>query len=199
MLIGLTGPNASGKGTVGKRLIEKGYGYLSLSDCLRDELARRGRKVDRESLIALGNELREREGSGVLARMVLAKAKPGHSYVIDSIRHPAEVEVLTTRRDFILVLVDAPVAVRFERARRRGREADPVTYAAFLALEKRELAGSGSEHQQLALTMKMADYVLTNEGSVRELRRKVNKLIEDLTRPSSSPPSPSAPPSGGRE
>jgi dephospho-CoA kinase len=188
MLIGLTGPNASGKGTIAKRLIEKGYGYLSLSDCLREELARRGENVERERLMALGNELREREGAGVLAQKVLAKVEPGRSYVIDSIRHPGEVEALRKRRDFFLVLVDAPALVRFERAKRRGREADPVTMESFLELERRELEGRAKEHQQLARTMEMADYVLTNDGSLRDLSGKVDGMLADLSTPPPSPP-----------
>lgn len=187
MLIGLTGPNASGKGTVAKRLIEKGFAYLSLSDCLREELSRKGMKVERERLLELGNELREKKGAGILAEMVLAKVEPDRSYVIDSIRHPGEVEVLRRRSDFYLVLVDAPVAVRFERARKRGREADPVTLEAFLALEKRELLGTGSTHQQLGRTMEMADYVLTNDGNLGALAAQVDRMLEGLP-----PPSPAA-------
>ncbi len=180
MLIGLTGPNAAGKGAVAKYLTKQGFTCLSLSDVLREELSGRGQQIEREALVALGNEFRERSGPGVLAEKILERIIAGRSYVIDSIRHPAEVEVLKRRTDFHLVRVNAPVRVRFERTRRRGRENDPTDLEAFLELERRELEGQGDDHQQLGLTMTLADYTIENDGSVQELEMKVDLMMSDF-------------------
>ena len=68
----------------------------------------------------MGNRLRAEYGPAVLAERVKAKLSPDQNYVVDSIRNPYEVESLRARGDFHLLHVDAPVAIRYERVRRRG-------------------------------------------------------------------------------
>jgi len=180
MLIGLTGPNAAGKGAVARHLRKRGFVYLSLSDVLREELKARGLDPDRESLIRMGNELRESEGPGILAARILERIVPGRSYIVDSIRHPAEVETLRRKSDFFLTVVDAPAEARFKRIKRRKRENDPTTLEAFELLEARELAGREDDHQQLARTMVLADYVIDNKGTFGDLRDKVDRMVSEI-------------------
>jgi dephospho-CoA kinase len=180
MLIGLTGQNASGKGAIARYLGKKGFLYFSLSDILRNELKRRGKRSDREALLALGNELREEEGAGILAELILKCLPGGRSCVIDSIRNPAEVEALRKRKDFMLVAVEAPIGARFERIKNRGREQDPKTFEAFVELEERESRGKEDNHQQLARTIALADFVISNDGTLEDLEDKVEKLMRDI-------------------
>lgn len=173
-LVGLTGTNGAGKGEVAAYLGRKGYAYLSLSDVLREELAARGLPASRDNLIAAGNELRERFGAGVLAERTLAKVLG--PTVIDSIRNPAEVERLRRRPGFLLIAVDAPVEVRFERARARGRDESAATLEEFQAKEALELSG-GANGQQLERCMAMADRRIANDGTLEELWRKVEECL----------------------
>ena len=48
MIIGLTGPNAAGKGEVARYLERRGFHYFSLSDEIRDEVRQRGLEISRE-------------------------------------------------------------------------------------------------------------------------------------------------------
>ena len=75
MIIGLTGKNGAGKGEVAKFLKERGLDCLSLSDVLREELAKRRKSVTRDNLVGLGNELRKKFGPGVLAQKTLEKVE----------------------------------------------------------------------------------------------------------------------------
>ena len=43
IIIGLTGENCAGKGTVADYLVQKGFYYYSLSDTIREELANEGK------------------------------------------------------------------------------------------------------------------------------------------------------------
>src|SRR5437870_2185126 len=131
MIIGLTGKNGSGKGEVAKYLQERGYHYYSLSDVLREEAGKRGLTITRDNLVELGNELRNERGPGVLAEKIFERLDPEKHYVIDSVRHPSEVQVLRRRRDFLLACIKAPERLRFERLRQRGREKDPRTFEEF--------------------------------------------------------------------
>jgi Dephospho-CoA kinase len=172
-LIGLTGTNGSGKGEVAKYLQKKGYAYQSLSDVIREELQKRGLETSRDNLIACGNELREKYGPEVLARRVAEKIIG--PTVIDSIRNPKEVEYLRSLGDFILIAVDAPVEIRFERVIKRGRNESASTLEEFIARETREKTNDPNS-QQLETCLKLADLTIINDGSLEELWKKLEEL-----------------------
>ena len=183
MIIGLTGPNAAGKGEVAAYLVSRGYAYHSLSDVLREDLERAGLPPTRENLIARGNELRAGRGSGVLAEMILGRLV-GHD-VVDSIRNPAEVDVLRRLPGFTLLGVDAPIQVRFGRAVQRGRPGDGLTLEEFQAKEARENSPDQTR-QQLARTFALADRTITNAGDISELRGRVDAVLAEIGGPARS-------------
>lgn len=180
MIIGLTGKNGAGKGEAAKFLMESGYQYFSLSDVLREELKNRNLKVTRDQLIAIGNELRQSGGAGVLAERVMKKLAPEINAVVDSIRNPGEVEVLRRHKDFFLLAVVADGKIRFERLKTRGRENDPETYEAFLEYEAREATSTDPTVQQLNRTEALADAIVANDDSIDVLRDKVRQVLQGL-------------------
>jgi dCMP deaminase len=119
-------------------------------------------------------------GAGVLAERVLTRLGSDRNHVVDSIRNPAEVEVLRRRKDFVLLAVDAGRQARFERSRLRGREGAAATLEQFIREEDRELASDDPASQQLAATWQMADQVLQNDGSLAELHQKLTELLPAL-------------------
>ncbi len=180
MIIGLTGTNGAGKTEVSRYLVSRGFDYHSLSDEIREEIRRRGAEITRDALIAVGNELRARFGSGVLAQRVLDRLGRDRNYVVDSIRNPAEVEALRRRKDFTLLAIDADQAVRFERSRVRGREFAAQTLEQFVREEEREMLSAEPSSQQLAATRRMADRTLINDGPIEELHRKLDEILPAL-------------------
>ncbi|MDP6625948.1 MAG: AAA family ATPase, partial [Nitrospinota bacterium] len=127
MIIGLTGENCSGKGTLADYLQKKSFYFYSLSDVIRDELASKGIDITRDTLIKEGNDLRQKSGAAVLAVRTAAKLQADKNYVIDSIRNPYEVEELKKLNRFVLLKVLASPENRFERMKDRKREGDPET------------------------------------------------------------------------
>lgn len=179
--LGLTGPNAAGKGVTAEHLVSRhGYCFVSLSDVLREEARRRGLEPVRGVLIPLGNELRRERGAGVLAEMAADGLAP--PALVDSIRNPEE--VATLRRllpGFVLVGVTADVPTRFERSLARRRPGDPDTLADFVRREEEENSRDPAA-QQLAATVALADATLDNSGSLEELHAAVDALLLRLTR-----------------
>jgi dCMP deaminase len=174
LVVGLTGPNAAGKGEAAAFLVGRGLTYHSLSDVIREEAAARGLPATRENLIALGNELRRSGGSGVLAERVLLRLT-GRD-VVDSIRNPAEVAALRREPAFVLVGVDAPLEIRYERARARARPGDGSTLAEFAAREARERGGDPTS-QQIHRVYEMADLRVDNSGSREDLHRTLAAIL----------------------
>ncbi|MBI3921867.1 MAG: AAA family ATPase [Armatimonadetes bacterium] len=179
MVIGLTGRYAAGKGEVAQQLKAKGFIYHSLSDALREELTRRGEEITRERLTQVGNELRQNEGSGVLARLIMSRLDPAHNAIVDSIRNPMEVEALRSLDEFFLLFVDAPAEVRFERLKARARERDPVTWEEFQRMEGAEVSGA-SHQQQLAKVEELADFHVTNGTTLEDLHQQVDDVVCEM-------------------
>jgi dCMP deaminase len=180
MIIGLTGKNGSGKTAVSDYLKSRGFQYHSLSDAIRDEIKRRGEGITRDALIRVGNELREKFGSGVLAERILMTLEKEHNYVIDSIRNPSEVEALKRRDGFILLAVEADATIRFERSRKRGRESAAQNFEQFMEEEARELESDNPAGQHLHATRAKADIAVANDGTIEELHRKLDELLPPL-------------------
>jgi dephospho-CoA kinase len=173
-LIGLTGSNGAGKGEAAAFLVARGYSYRSLSDIIREKLASVGLAASRDNLIAKGTELRRTGGPDILARLLLGSVNS--RTVIDSIRNPAEVECLRKEDGFILLAIDAPAAVRFERVRARGRDESAATLAEFIRKEAEEM-GSNPEAQQIHRCLEMADAVIANDGSLEDLHRRLEAFL----------------------
>src|SRR5262245_31791957 len=179
MKIGVAGLNASGKGEVVRLLERRSFYPASLSDVIRQDLARDGLEPTRENMIERGRALRERFGQSVLAERVQRGLANEHNHVIDSIRHPAEVEALRARGDFLLLWVEAPAQVRFERAHARARVGEGATFEAFQALEARELASPERGGQQLLAVKALADLEIRNDGDLKELATRVEEVLRD--------------------
>ena len=178
MLIGITGTNSSGKETVAEYLIKKGFAHFSLSDELREIAKERGSDTTRETLIALGNELRKKYGEGELAKRVLKKIQG--KAVVSSIRNLGEIKELKKQKNFILVNVDAKPQIRFKRAQKRNRLGDTKTLKEFIAQEERENS-QNKFAQQLSLCQKEADYIINNNGTLKELYAQIEKILRTLS------------------
>jgi len=181
IILGLTGENCAGKGTVADYLVKKGFYYHSLSDVIREELANEGRKITREALIAKGNALRKNFGADVLAKRTIAKLQADRNYVIDSIRNPAEAKALLATGKMTLIYVTAPPEKRFERMKARRREGDPRSIDAFKLIDKMELASKDEYGQKLEEVFALATKKVVNDAEFRELYEKMDSLLGELS------------------
>jgi len=147
-------------------------------EALREELRARRVEITREALIAVGRELREKEGPAVLAERMKRMMRT-ERVVLVSVRSPAEVASLRTLPRFRLVAVEAPLDVRFRREMARRREQAPMTFEAFSALEAME-ESTDPNAQQLGATIRLADRRVENGGTRDALEAKVATLLEEF-------------------
>jgi dCMP deaminase len=190
MIIGLTGTLSSGKGIVSNFLKEKGFVYLSLSDEVR-EIARQNKiEITRKNLQDLANELRERNGAGFFAEIVINKVinQQYKKAVIDGIRNPAEIDVLKKLKNFFLISVDAQREIRFKRIVERNRESDPRTWEDFLNVDNRDKGiGEKETGQGVGRCMGRADFILINDSTLEEAKKKVEEVYEEIEKRVSRP------------
>ena len=180
MIYGVVGKYSAGKDTVADFLVSKGYPKFSLSDEIVVEHQRRYGvpPPDREAFIQLADSWREAEGEDVIAKKILKKIENDNlrDAVIVSIRTPAEVARLKTCERFKLVVIDAPIALRYSRGLARKSMKDRVSFEEFKAQEHRESNAIGTK-MNLNLIMEAPDVYLFNEGSVEDLHKELEELV----------------------
>ncbi len=180
MIVGVSGLYGAGKGEVVAFFRARGFAAYSLSDVVREELTRLGLPETRERMIETGSRLRSEEGVAALARRLSSRLQPDRNYVIDSVRHPAEIALLREREDeFLLLWVEAPESIRLERILRRERPGDPTSLDELRQLESREMGSERPDAQQLGAVRDAADVTIVNDTTIEELHRKLEGVLKE--------------------
>ncbi|MCH2170962.1 AAA family ATPase [Myxococcota bacterium] len=183
VIVGVSGLNGAGKGEVVHFLEAAGFDSCSLSDVIRRDLSERGLEETRERMIEAGNAIRGALGPGGLAEKMLPQLDGEGRFVVDSIRHPAEVEVLRRHDEgFRLLWVECDEAIRLPRMRDRGRPGDPETLEQLRVLEGRELESDDPRAQQLLAVRAMADAVVLNDSTLEALHAGIRSDFARLGR-----------------
>ena len=181
MIIGLTGLNGAGKTTVVEHLRKKNFIAISLSEVPHEMLRQEGKETTQENILAKENALQEEQGKGILVEMILNQMQDDLHYVIDNLRSSGDVEALKTRKDFVLISVEAPLEIRFERLLERKRKKE-VSYEEILAFEREELENEEEDKEKLVAVARMAHIVLRNDQDLDVLYKKIDRMLADMSK-----------------
>ncbi len=168
MVIVITGLPGSGKTIVSDVARELGLPVITMGDIIREEAQLRGIPSSTASVT-----LRLRGGTRFIAYKTLERAPKSSVLVIDGARSIREIETIeeTLALNVVLIYIVAPWKLRFERLLLRGRPDDPKTLEDFLMRDLRELKyGLGD-------LIARADYVLVNDESINEFRKKARNVL----------------------
>lgn len=181
MIIGITGTNGAGKGTVVDYLVqEKGFAHYSVRDFLVEQIEARGMPVNRDSMHMMGNEIRAQHEPSYIVQMLYARAEAaGHNALIESIRALGEAAFLKQKGGKILA-VDADRHVRYERIVARASSTDHIDFDTFVVQEDKELTSTDPAAQNVLGVMQMADYTVQNDGTREELNEKIDALLGSI-------------------
>jgi dephospho-CoA kinase len=179
MIIGITGSFGAGKGAVVDYLVrEKGFGDYSARAFITDEIKFRGLPVNRDTMAEVANDLRQKHEPTYIIESLYTKAKDrGGDAVIESLRAVAEVRLIKKLGGIVLG-IDAPPELRYERAVARGSETDKVPYEEWLQQEIRESNPNDPTKQDIFGSLREADIVIENKGSLQELYEKIDEMLK---------------------
>jgi len=195
LIVGLTGGVASGKTAVSQVLKEEGA-YIIDADQIARELVQPHTPAWNELIRAFGQEILQEDGS--IHRKKLADkvfAEPEQRKLLNQILHPRIKEEMDRRAKAIgekdpeaIVVIDAPLIVELGE----HREMDKlivVTTTQMQQVERLKDRDGTSPDEALRIVssqmpmeekLKFADYVIQNEGSLEETKKRAEEIFKDL-------------------
>ncbi|MCV0372839.1 MAG: AAA family ATPase [Nitrosarchaeum sp.] len=154
----------AGKSTIAEGLKTKGYDAINMGNVVRAEAKKRNLEPTSINLGKLMIELREKNGPGAIAHLVIPEIENSKSNVviIDGVRSNAEIDVLKKYGTVKLLAIHASTDRRFEFLQQRGRSDDPKTKENFEERDTREL-GVG-----ISNSIALSDDAITNNNKTKE-------------------------------
>jgi len=174
MIIGIAGTLGAGKGTVVEYLKSKGFVHYSTSGMFKAILESQGQPANRSAYSVLGNAFRALNPAGPIAIQYSIAKEDTNDVIIESIHDVPEAEFLKSKGAIILGL-DVPLEVRFERIQTRGSEKDAVTFAEFKTIAVHEEEGGGKHN--IRAVLEKADHVIANDGTIEQLQEKIAAFL----------------------
>lgn len=183
-IIGIAGPNGSGKDSVAQ-ILRDDYGWFFVSsstDLIIPELKKMGRRLERSEMAALTTQWRQAEGMGAVVDHALAlfksQDKDYNGLVVGSLRHPGEAQRVHELGGQV-IWVEADPKVRYERIYNRGQGAkDKKSFEEFLSEEQAEMTHSGDEATlNMAGVKDAADYIVSNNSTLKDLESQLQELV----------------------
>jgi len=166
----ITGMPGSGKSLLSSVLKERGFNVIVMSDVLRKRFEKDARRGER--LMDYAKRMREIYGEGIVARLSIEELRGREERIaFDGVRNLAEVQEFSRLGDTVIVAVHSPPSVRYARLMRRMRPDDSTSVEELRRRDMEEISlGIGG-------VIAMADYVVINDSSEDEFRRRVLELL----------------------
>ena len=195
LIVGLTGGVASGKSVVSRILKEEGA-YLIDADQIARELVQPRTSAWEELVKVFGKEILQKDGS-IHRKKLAAKvfSDPKQRDLLNRTLHPRIKEEMGRRLKAIgqkdpeaIVVIDAPLLVETGNHREMDKVIVVISTEAQQITRLREREGMDQEEARRIMAsqiateekVKVADFVIRNEGSLEETERRAREVFQEL-------------------
>lgn len=175
VVIALVGLPGSGKSKVASMLERKGFTRIRFGDVTDNEIKKRGLPPGEESEKIVREGLRAEIGMHAYAFLNLDRIKRVRGdTVIDGMRSLEEYEYLKDNLpDLMTIAVYSPQQLRYQRmADRKVRPRSPE--------ESRQRDIDEVEKLNILGSIARADYTLMNDGTVEELQKRLENILQNI-------------------
>lgn len=178
-IIALVGMSGSGKSETSKYLLGKDYKMVYFGQATLDELAKRKIEVNEKNEKKIREWLRSKYGMGVFALLNLPKIKSllrkNNNVVIDGLYSWSEYKVLIKefKKKMTVLAVFAPLDLRYQRLKIRKKR--PLSHEESQSRDYAEI-----ENLEKGGPIAMANYTIINDGSLKELYSKIDKVLKKI-------------------
>lgn len=175
LIVCLTGMPGAGKSTIANGLKSKNFEIINMGDAVREEAKKRNLEPTGSNLGKLMLELREKNGPGAVADLILDKINNSVSdvIVIDGIRSNEEIQVLRKNGTVKILSIHGSTDTRYDFLTKRGRSDDPETRNIFDERDNREISVG------ISAPIALADETISNNNLTKsELVDKAYKTIQ---------------------
>ncbi|MFW9988521.1 MAG: AAA family ATPase [Candidatus Odinarchaeota archaeon] len=174
-VIAICGLPGSGKSTAIEAIKDLGI-VVSMGDIVRNEAKKRKLEPSDAIIGKIAKEMRETGGAAIIAEKCIELIKDMSSEVVfvDGVRSLFEVNVFRKLWKFPIVAIKVDEEKRIKRLFKRGRSDDPKHFQELKIRDKREREFGQDD------VLKNADYIILNNSTINELKKKSRKLIIDI-------------------
>jgi dephospho-CoA kinase len=173
LVVGVAGPIGAGKTTAAAYLVKAhGFRYLRYSRVLAEDFD--GVK-SRHGLQELGWRVMSGGLQSKLNALLVRRIRMSGDYVIDGLRHPIDYKSLKREfgRQFLLVYIAAPVALRFGRVKRRRR---------LRAMTEFKGVDRHPVERHIRLLRRKARALVQNTSTLGQLHRSLDRVLGEARR-----------------
>ncbi|TFF86161.1 MAG: dephospho-CoA kinase [Promethearchaeota archaeon] len=180
-VIGFCGLPGSGKSTALESVNDLGV-VVNMGDVIRNEAIKKNIEITDENLGYLAKTMRIHGGDDIIAKecVNLIEGTPSDVIFVDGIRSSDELDVFRKHWKFPLVFIKTDDKNRYQRIKERARKDDSNSVFDIKKREEREI-GFG-----LLELIQRADYIVNNNSTIKDLKRRIRKLIKKLIKNYSS-------------
>ena len=177
-VVSIVGMAGAGKSEVARLFVEHGFTRIRFGDVTDDEVKRRGLVLNEANERLVRELLRQERGMAAYAELNLPRidsALKNSNVVIDGLYSWEEYTFLKRHYgdELCLVAVWSSPKTRYERLGRRSERR--LTPEEALERDRSEL-----ENLNKGGPIALADYTITNELSLEDLKRQVERIISEL-------------------
>ncbi|MFX1374551.1 MAG: AAA family ATPase [Promethearchaeota archaeon] len=174
-VIAICGLPGSGKTTAIEAIMDLGT-VVTMGDVVRNEAKKRKVEPSRNNIGEIAKDIREKEGPAVIAEkcVELIKKNPEDVIFIDGIRSFFEVNVFRKYWKFPIIAIVVEEEERIKWLFERARTDDPQNIDELKERDRREIQFG------LDQVIQKADYIISNNSTIEDLKKKTRKLIIDI-------------------
>jgi dephospho-CoA kinase len=186
-LVAIVGMCGAGKSVVADAFVASDFLYFRFGQVVMDEIKRRGKKITEANEKEIRERLRAEHGMAAFAKLAIPsfeKLLRKGNVIADGLYSWAEYKVLKDKYNdrMMVVAVYSPPETRYRRLEARTQLDAKLRFRPMTREQAKSRDYSEIENIEKGGPIAMADYMIINTGTIKELNAQTESLIKKIKR-----------------